>query len=482
MSKLGTWFTLIFLTSSGWLLLAQQNASNNDEEIPVIIGFRSAPGPGEEAAVRALGGKVKHRHTLVPAISGKLSKKAIEALKKNPAITAIEPDLDVYALDEYGAVWGVSQIGAPALHSGGNTGAGIKVCVIDSGIDVNHPDLSANYKGGYDYVNNDTDPADDNVHGTHVAGTVAAVLNGSGVVGVAPSAEIYAYKVLGASGSGKFSDVIKAVEACAALPGTKITNNSYGSSSDPGTLVRQAFDNAYAAGVLHVAAAGNSGRANGAGDNVGYPAKYSSVIAVAATNSSNVRASWSSTGPAVELSAPGVSIYSTYPDDTYATLSGTSMASPHVAGAAALVFGCLTSDLNGDGVVNNDDVRLRMQQTAQDLGAAGRDNLYGFGLVRPDLACGTVSSTPPNAPSNLQATDVTKTSISLAWTDNSDNETGFELQRCTNTCVTLSLPANTASYTDTGLKRNTTYSYQVRAVNSAGASAWSNSITVKTAK
>lgn len=481
MSKFGTWFTLVVLASSGWLLLAQQNASN-EEEIPVIIGFRSAPGPGDEAAVRALGGKVKHRHTLVPAISGKLSKRAIDALKKNPAITAIEPDLDVYALDEYGAVWGVSQIGAQALHSGGNTGAGIKVCVIDSGIDGNHPDLAANYKGGYDYVNNDTDPADDNGHGTHVAGTIAAVLNGSGVVGVAPSAEIYAYKVLGASGSGKFSDVIKAVEACAALPGIKITNNSYGSSSDPGTLVRQAFDDAYAAGVLHVGAAGNSGRANGTGDNVGYPAKYSSVIAVAATNSSNVRASWSSTGPAVELSAPGVSIYSTYPDDTYATLSGTSMASPHVAGAAALVFGCLTSDLNGDGVVNNADVRLRMQQTAQDLGAAGRDNLYGFGLVRPDLACGAVSSTPPAAPSNLRATNATKTSISLAWNDNSDNETGFELQRCTNSCVILSLPANTASHTDTGLKRNTTYTYQVRAVNSAGASAWSNSVTVKTAK
>jgi len=215
MSKFGTWITLVFLASSGWLLLAQQGASG-DEEIPVIIGFRSTPGPGEEAAVRALGGKVKHRHTMVPAISGKLSKKAIDALKKNPAITAIEPDLDVYALDEYDSVWGVVKIGAPALHSGGNTGAGIKVCVIDSGIDTNHPDLAANYKGGYDYVNNDSDPADDNGHGTHVAGTIAAVRDGLGVVGVAPSAEIYAYKVLGANGSGKFSDVIKAVEACAA--------------------------------------------------------------------------------------------------------------------------------------------------------------------------------------------------------------------------------------------------------------------------
>ncbi|MGQ9633720.1 MAG: S8 family serine peptidase [Bryobacteraceae bacterium] len=481
MSKFATWFTLVLIASSGGLLFAQQNASD-DEKVPVIIGFRSTPGPGEEAAVRALGGKVKHRHALVPAISGKLSNKAIEVLKKNPAVTVIEPDLDVYALDEYDEVWGVRQIGAPTVHSDGNMGAGIKVCVIDSGIDKDHPDLSSNYKGGYDYVNGDDDPADDNGHGTHVAGTIAAVLDGAGVVGVAPSAEIYAYKVLGANGSGKFSDVIAAVEACAALPGTKITNNSYGSSSDPGTLVQQAFDNAYTAGVLHVASAGNSGRPNGSGDTVGYPAKYDSVIAVAATNSSNVRASWSSTGPAVELSAPGVSIYSTYPDNSYATLSGTSMASPHVAGAAALVYGCLTSDLNKDGTVNNQDVRLRMQQTAQDLGAAGRDSLYGFGLVRPDLACGTVSGTLPEAPSNLHSTAVTKTSISLAWSDNSDNETGFELERCTRSCILISLPVNSSNYTDTGLKRNTSYSYRVRAVNESGASDWSNSITVKTSK
>jgi hypothetical protein len=158
------------------------------------------------------------------------------------------------------------------------------------------------------------------------------------------------------------------------------------------------------------------------------------------------------------------------------------MASPHVAGAAALVFGCLTTDLNGDGAINNVDVRLRMQQTAQDLGAGGKDNLYGYGLVRPDLACGSSPSGPPDAPSNLTVTGVTRTSVSLAWTDNSTNETGFELLRCNLTCTSISLPANTVSYTDTGLTRNTQYTYRVRAVNSSGASAWSNDVVAKTSK
>jgi len=458
----------------GGLSQGYSQSAASDELVPVIVGFRDTPGPGDEAALRALGGQVRHRHRLVPAVSGKLSKKAIEALRKNPAITVIEPDIEVHAhADEYASVWGVVKIGAQTVHQGGNTGANINVCVIDSGIDTNHPEFTGIYKGGYDFVNGDADPSDDNGHGTHVAGTVAAALNGSGVVGVAPGVNLYAYKILNKNGSGFFSDVIQALDACAALDGFKITNNSYGSSGDPGTLVKQAFDSAYAKGVLHVASAGNSGNSKGTGDNVGYPARYDSVIAVAATNTGNTRASWSSTGPAVELSAPGVSIYSTYPDDAYATLSGTSMASPHVAGAAALVAYCQAG-------ADNAAVRLRMQQTVQDLGAPGRDALYGFGLVRPDLACVSVPVGPPAAPSNLRVTATDRDSISLAWNDNSSDETGFELQRCTASCVTIPLGVNTTAYIDTGLARKTTYSYQIRAVNGSGASGWAGPVAGKT--
>ena len=167
-----------------------------------------------------------------------------------------------------------------------------------------------------------------------------------------------------------------------------MTNNSYGDSSVP-VAVWDAFDSAEAAGVLHVAAAGNSGNAGGGGDNVIYPARFASVIAVAATDESNSRASFSSTGPAVELSAPGVSIYSTIPGGGYGSGDGTSFASPHAAGAAALVISAGVVDANGNGRTN-DEVRAILTQAADDLGAAGRDALYGWGLVnaaRAALSC-----------------------------------------------------------------------------------------------
>jgi subtilisin family serine protease len=269
----------------------------------------------------------------------------------------------------------------------------VKVAIIDSGNDYTHPDLSANYAGGYDFVNIDDDPFDDNGHGTHVAGIVAAVDNDIGVVGVAPEAWLYALKVLGASGSGRYSDVVAALQ-WAVKNGMEITNNSYGSSTNPGITVAQAFDNA---GLLHVAAAGNSGNIKGTGDNVIYPARYASVIAVAATDKTDKRASFSSTGTAVELAAPGVSINSTVPGGGYASWSGTSMASPHVAGTAALVVARGVTDSNNNGRIN-DEVRQILNATADDLGITGRDTWYGFGLVN---APSTVNVLPPSPAVNV---------------------------------------------------------------------------------
>ncbi|MDO8690178.1 MAG: S8 family serine peptidase, partial [Dehalococcoidia bacterium] len=142
-----------------------------------------------------------------------------------------------------------------------------------------------------------------------------------------------------------------------------------------------AFDAAYASGlgVLIIGAAGNSGNARGKGNNVIYPAAYASVVAVAATDKSDKRAYFSSTGPAVELAAPGVSIQSTWLNNGYNTISGTSMATPHVTGAAALVFasGKATTAVA---------VRNLLDSTAKDLGTPGRDSQYGYGLVNPELA------------------------------------------------------------------------------------------------
>ncbi len=390
----------------------------------VLIGFKITPGSAEEAIVTSLGGKTKYTYHLVPAIAATIPESAIEGLLRNPNVTHIDPDVKVHALDpELDAAWGVKRIGAGAVHDLGNKGAGVKVAIIDTGIDYTHPDLSANYAGGKNFVTSSfycsytgDDPMDDYGHGTHVAGTVAARNDNYGVVGAAPEARLYALKVLDCLGSGDFSDVIAALQ-WSVDNGMQVTNNSYGSDGDPGLTVKSAFDNAYNAGVLHVAAAGNSGNASGTGDNVGYPARYDSVIAVAATDANNARASFSSTGSAVELAAPGVAIYSTCPPysllcifgEYYTTLDGTSMASPHVAGTAALVIASGIGDANGNGHIN-DEVRQRLVGTADDLGTAGRDPLYGYGLVNAAKAASSntpppSANTPPVAVNNAYSTN-----------------------------------------------------------------------------
>jgi len=340
------------------------------ERVPVFIGFRQTPGPSERALVRAHGGAIKYSYTMVPAVAASIPEPAIQGLMRNPNVTYIEPVIEVYAVDdELVNSWGVEHIGAGIVHNGGNKGADIKVAIIDSGIDYTHPDLDDNYVSGRDFVNDDDYPMDDAGHGTHVAGTIAAEDNGVGVVGVAPGASLYAYKVLNASGSGDYGDIIAAMEQCVDDE-IQVANLSLGSSRDPGETVKDAFDAAAEAGIVIVAAAGNTGKWHGKGDNVIYPARYTSCIAVAATDSRDNRAYFSSTGPDVEISAPGVAINSTVPGGSYSDdYSGTSMASPHVAGVVALMMS------------NGGYSRETLQSTADDLGATGRDSLYGYGLV-----------------------------------------------------------------------------------------------------
>jgi len=373
-------------------LLGSSVSASPPEMVRVIIGFDRQPGLSEQHLLSGAGGSIKHTYTLVPAIAASIPHSAIQGLSRNPRVISIEPDIAVYAIDtELDNSWGVKHIGAGMVHQDGNKGTGVKIAVIDSGIDYNHPDLNDNYAGGYDFYNDDGYPMDDDGHGTHVAGTIGAEDNDSGVVGVAPEADIYALKILGADGSGSYSDVIAALEWCVDND-IQVTNNSYGSSGDPGDLVKQAFDNANAAGIINIAAAGNEGNPPGRGDNVIYPARWDSVIAVAATDSSDKRAKWSSTGPDVELAAPGVSIVSTLPGGVYGIMSGTSMASPHAAGTAALV---ISSGING-----NDAVRQQLINTARDLGEPGLDNYYGYGLLDAAAAATLVS---PNIPPVAEA-------------------------------------------------------------------------------
>jgi len=397
-------------------LIASPAAAQPPEMVKVLIGFDRQPGPAEEGIVRGAGGGIKYTYHLVPAIAALIPEAAIQGLLRNPRVTIIEPDITVYAIDaELDNSWGVQRIGAGTVHDGGNKGAGVKIAIIDSGVDYNHPDLNANFDPdllGYDFVNKDDYPMDDDGHGTHVAGTIAAEDNGVGVVGVAPEAKLYALKVLGADGSGAYSDVIAALQ-WAVYNGIQVTNNSYGSSGDPGETVKAAFDNAYAAGVLHVAAAGNNGNPPGRGDNVIYPARWESVIAVAATDESDNRARWSSTGLDVELSAPGVNINSTLPSGGYGWGSGTSMASPHVAGTAALVITA--------GITGNDAVRQQLVDTADDLGDAGWDTKYGYGLVDADeAALPAVPNTSPVADAGGPYTETEDVTVTFDGSGSSD--------------------------------------------------------------
>lgn len=374
------------------LLATAGPALADTPKIKVLIGFnRDVISTSQrDSDISILGGRVGHSFQRIPVVAAELPLQALARLRVMKGISFVEEDGQVQALEEDGDVqildqqipWGIARINAPAVWPN-NKGTGVKVGIIDTGIDYNNPDLQANYvPEGYDFYNNDSNPMDDNGHGTHVAGIVAAVNNTIGVVGVAPEARLYAIKVLNASGGGSWSNVISGID-WAITHGMQVINMSLGSSSGS-TALQQACDAANNAGIVVVAAAGNSGNSGGTGTNTVYPANYSSVVAVAATTSasSNQRASYSSTGPAVDLAAPGDSIYSTVPTNqgSYGTKSGTSMASPHVAGVAALAIASGITDTNGNGRIN-DEIIDKMEHTAIDLGAANRDNLYGYGLV-----------------------------------------------------------------------------------------------------
>jgi len=365
--------------------LSPEKGGPPDGLVKVLIGFKEKPGAAQQAMVKGVGGKIKYTYNLIPAIAASVPEGAIEALKKNPNITNVELDSMVYALDaELDDSWGVKRIGAGLVHADGNKGTDVNIAIIDSGIDYNHPDLDANYAGGYDFVNGDEDPMDDNGHGTHVAGTVAAEDNGFGVVGVAPEAKLYALKVLNEEGVGYVSDVVYAIQ-WSTVNGIKVINMSLGGRKN--IYLEWACNLAYYSdGLLLVAAAGNGG-------SVIYPAAYSSVIAVSATDEYDNLASFSSTGKQVELAAPGVDINSTLPgnnysDDSGETWSGTSMASPHVAGTAALVWVANSS-------WSNEVVRAQLQDTADDLGAVGWDSEFGYGLVNAAEAVGVSGEEPP---------------------------------------------------------------------------------------
>ena len=252
-----------------------------------------------------------------------------------------------------------------------STGAGVRVAVIDTGIAPRHPDLRV--YGGASFVPGRRSWADDQGHGTHVAGTIAAQANRRGVIGVAPRARLYSVKVLNNRGSGRTSWILAGLVWCHRTR-MHVTNLSLGSRVN--THNPRTFSAAYeragrllrTRGILSVAAAGNS---NGP---VGNPARCPSFMAVSAVDCNRRRASFSCFGPQVEVTAPGVNVWSTTMQTGYGKKSGTSMACPHAAGVAALIKARHPS-------WTGDRIRVHMWRTATDLAPAGRDIAYGYGLV-----------------------------------------------------------------------------------------------------
>jgi subtilisin family serine protease len=356
-----------------------------DESSRKIVVFEEGVSASErDEILGSIGAKrIKRLNLALEAdVLENLSASEVSKLALSPKVKRVDNDAVVYAQSHTATAqaqtlpWGIDRIDAELVWPSGNAADPIKVGIIDTGISLSHPDLQANIKGGYNAIRPWRNADDDNGHGSHVAGIVAAINNAVGVIGGAHQADLYAIKVLNAAGSGYLSDVIEGIDKAISWD-LDIINLSLGCACDVQSM-HDAVIRAKNAGIVIVAAAGND-----SSQPVIYPAAYPEVIAVSATDSNNNLASWSSRGPEVDLSAPGVSIYSTYKGKSYATLSGTSMASPHVAASAALVLNTPVgaNDANGNGKWDPNEVQTKLQNTATDLGSVGFDNLYGHGLV-----------------------------------------------------------------------------------------------------
>jgi len=386
-------------------LLASALNAQQPEDLPqppdlprkIVVFQENFVNEASKAALLKNFGAVIIKHLgLINAMAVYLPPQAKADLLARPEILRIDDDLVINAIAKpqppppppQTIPWGIDRLDGSidgnmawypaATGEYDSTGTYVKVAIVDTGIDLAHPDLQANIKGQVNTINPLKSGNDDNGHGTHVAGIAAAVDNTIGVIGVGPKIALYAVKVLNKTGSGWLSDVIEGLQWCI-NNGMQVVNMSLGSSSDNQSF-HDAITAAYNAGIVQVAAAGNDGGP------VLFPAAYSEAIAVAASDINNQIPYWSNQGQEIDLTAPGVNIYSTYKGSAYKTLSGTSMATPHVAGTAALVLTTPIGvyDLDADGIWDPAEVQNKLEAFAEDLYYPS--DRQGAGLVRADLA------------------------------------------------------------------------------------------------
>jgi major intracellular serine protease len=240
--------------------------------------------------------------------------------------------------------YGVRQINAPEIWKEGETGEDIVVAILDTGVDQNHPDLKDRIIGGRNFTREGRRDnfSDGNGHGTHVAGTIGASSNDTGVVGVAPDVKLLICKVLNSEGSGSYQGIIDGIRYATKWRGSKgervrVMNMSLGGTYNDPDLY-EAILEAVAKGILIIVASGNEGDNNEDTYEYGYPALYNECITVAACDENKKLAPFSNNSLQVDVIAAGVKVESTFPSSKYATLSGTSMATPHISGALALII------------------------------------------------------------------------------------------------------------------------------------------------
>ena len=368
-------------------LAGASGLASADDSVEVNVGF--ANGQGRAAALDAAGG-VKREFTSIDAVTIEASVEAARGLSSNPNIRYVEENGRMYAHQT--TPYGIELTQAVDAIDDGNTGQGVSIAILDTGIDAQHETLAENLGEGwaadgsectadcsgggpFGGGGNDIEECleewdDDHDHGTHVAGTAAAADNGVGVLGVAPDATLHAVKVLECDGGGSFDAIAAGIE-WSADQGHDVINMSLGSDSDS-DVISDAIDYAASQNVVIISSAGNSGECT---DCVGFPARHPESMAISATDENDDLASFSSTGPEVDIAAPGVDTLSSVPRDDYAEFSGTSMSAPHVAGAAA--------QLIADGTTNREHVRAQLKDGADDIGlgsneqGAGRLNVVG---------------------------------------------------------------------------------------------------------
>ncbi|KXG43215.1 S8 family peptidase [Tepidibacillus decaturensis] len=326
--------------------------------------------------------KKRRDHTIIAHCPKRSTKTLIRLLEKDPAIEYVEPHF-IYLTNQKptqlkplipnDSLYIDYQWNLPTIFTeqGWELTRGKEnmiVAVIDTGVDLNHPEFKEKLVKGYNVINPSLPPMDDDGHGTHVAGIIAANTNNyEGIAGITWYNKIMPVKVLDQSGAGTLFDVAEGV-IWATDHGAKIINLSLGNYAESKYL-HDAIQYAYSKDVVLVAATGNDNI-----DELGYPAAYPEVIAVSAVDAQQNRAEFSNYGPYVDVVAPGVNIASTYPGNRYAALSGTSMASPHVTGLAALIR-------SRNPNLTNKEVIDIIKNTTTDLGAKGKDEYYGYGEI-----------------------------------------------------------------------------------------------------